>query len=99
DQPDDESKSDRETKSFQRAGDGEPIAGYMNLGDFVVAQKTMRDYIAQKMPKTGALLADVPGLVRRRSGGRLFVAVSKKQIREFMERKAVPTIGTVPPVI
>src|SRR5690554_4013220 len=35
DQPDDESKSDRETKSFQRAGDGEPVAGYMNLGDFV----------------------------------------------------------------
>lgn len=98
DQPTDEPV---ETKSYsmRRASDGEPVAGYMSLGDYVVAQKGLHQFVRSGMPKTGGLLAEVPGLVRSRRTGQLFVGVSRKQVQEIMERKAVPTIGTNPPVI
>lgn len=82
-----------------RAMDGEPMVGYMSLGDFVIAQDALKQFVSQGSPKSGTVLANVPGLVRTRRGGRMLVPVSKKFITTMMERKAVPTIGDDPPVI
>lgn len=82
-----------------RALDGEPVSGYMSLGDYVIAQEGMAAYKKAGMPKAPFVLAEVPGLVRTRRGGRLMVPVSRKFVKEMIERKAVPTIGTDPPVI
>jgi HK97 family phage major capsid protein len=99
DQPDDE-KSEMKDLPVSRALDGEPVAGYMSIGDYVVAQRGINDFVKAGMPRGGsALLANVPGMLRTKKGGRLLVPVSRKQVKEMMERKAVPTIGTDPFVI
>jgi HK97 family phage major capsid protein len=87
-----------------RAIDGKRLVGFMTLGDFVVAQKAIHDFVERGMPKESHVLAKVHGvgLFRRRHGGPPLVGVSEpmvKAIDALYELKAVPTIGTDPVVI
>jgi HK97 family phage major capsid protein len=98
-QPGDDQDENKSIIPRMRAVDGDPMVGYMTLGDFVVSQTGMKQFADAGMPKAPFVLAQVPGLVRTRRGGRLMVPVSRKMIQSMTERKAVPTIGTDPPVI
>lgn len=99
DQPGDDPDETKSGLPGRRALDGDPLAGYMTLGDFVVSQRGIKQFADAGMPKAPFTLAQVQGLVRNRKNGQMFVPVSRKMVKEMMERKAVPTIGTDPPVI
>ncbi|HEX5096647.1 MAG TPA: phage major capsid protein [Acidimicrobiia bacterium] len=97
--PNDEAKLDDDDfepvqRSSRRARTkgGKPIAGYMRLGDYVVGSKGFADYQRNGLPKNGAMLADVPTLLKDRQG-QVLVALTGPEIKSMMELKAVPTIG------
>ncbi len=98
DQPDpDPVPAQRKQRQHAHAFDGNPVGGFMSLGNYFVAQQTLRDFIAKGAPKAQELIAEVPMSFLR--GGQQYVPLSEKQIKGFYEMKAVPTIGTSPVVI
>ena len=91
DQPDPESKSRGGNRSSN------DIAGYMLLGDYVVAQDGMKDFKKAGKPKAPFMLAKVPSVFSRRGEKSVMVALSADQVREIKsayESKAVPTLGS-----
>jgi HK97 family phage major capsid protein len=91
-QPDHEGKDRKEGFEFPR----NRIAGYMQLGDFAVAQKAYNDFRSAGKPKAAWMLAkfeDVP-MLRRVSGMRQpIIPLSHDQIKALVETKAVPNLG------
>jgi HK97 family phage major capsid protein len=96
--PGDGQPGDDEVKS-------EPIAGYMSLGDYVIAQKALADFLASSRPKGAQFaLATLSGLAHARAvfGKRKFsgepmipitVAEYKSMRANAKGTKAVPTLG------
>lgn len=71
----------------------DPVAGYMTLGDYVIAQGGVKRWIAEGKPKTNFTLAQVPTLMREKGRDKIFVPLRKAELGKLMETKAVPTIG------
>jgi len=69
-------------------------AGFMRLGEYVVAQGKLAAWQAAGKPKTSFVLADVPTLLAGHGEREPLVPLTKAAIRELVERKAVPTLGT-----
>lgn len=83
----------------------EPVAGYMSLGDFVVAQKSLADFVRAGRPKTNVAIASLAGLARARAvmgkrrnvGADIMVPITVAEYKAMREgakgTKAVPTLG------
>ena len=72
----------------------EKTAGYMTVGDYVIAQGNLRKFLDAGSPKGSSFkLADLPTLLRGKREREVLVPVTGKQIKAMMETKAVPTIG------
>jgi HK97 family phage major capsid protein len=83
----------------------EPIAGYMTLGDFVIAQKGLRDFAASgKVKGAQVVLATLSGLARARAvfgkrkySGEPMIPITVGEYKAMREgakgTKAIPTIG------
>jgi len=72
-------------------GKGKKVAGAMRLGDYIVAQQAIKNFLASGSPKVQHVLGRVKSLFGDR--GRQFnpiVLLTPDQVKEF---KAVPTIG------
>lgn len=94
----------------QPDGEGDEVkseraAGYMTLGDFVVAQKSLREFVAQGRPKAQAILARLQGpdragvLFGKSRGSQALIPLSAQEVKDMrqvstlIEGKAVPTLG------
>lgn len=80
------SKEEREEKQAPSRG----IAGYMSLGDYVVASQAYQDWVGKGAPAGDYKFAQIEETIER--DGKLFVPITKAQ-RDEIEQKAVPTIG------
>ena len=76
-----------------KAADGKVSVGFMELGDFVVAQKALREYVAQGAPKAQMVLANIPTILARKGTRHPLVPVSREMVQAMYEAKAVPTVG------
>jgi len=94
---------DQVIKWEPKAIDGNPVKGYMTLGQYVVTAKGMQDFMAAGSPQAQFKLADVGSyLLRTKGEGAPMVPVSADMAKAALaaiESKAVPTIGTSPVVI
>jgi len=92
DQPD-ESKKQKVDVMETKAADGKKAVGFMRLGDYVVAQKGIRDYVAAGLPKTQVVLANVQRLLARKGYREPLIPVSAEMVKAAYEAKAISTIG------
>ena len=77
----------------RKAMDGRPVAAYMRLGQYVVAQKALADFIAAGAPRAQVVLAQVPSVLARKGEREPLVPVSGEMLKAVYESKAVPTLG------
>ena len=74
--------------------DAEKVAGYMTVGEYVVAMGQLNEFAKLGNPPAQFKLADIPNLLRAKRHNAPLVPLTQKQITGLMETKAVPTIGT-----
>lgn len=96
-QPGNETKDEK--SMFGRRKNGERVAGYMRLGDYVVASKGMQEYQRAGRPKSVFALTETGSLLQVKGERQPLVPMTKSELEAIMESKAVPTIGTDPVVI
>lgn len=78
---------------------GDDVAGYMTLGEFVVMQKAVADFVERGAPQGQTPRVELAHSLSQRVmvDGKAFVPVTRnqrKEIHELVQTKAVPSIGT-----
>ena len=69
------------------------IAGFMRIGEYVIAMGQLQKWQEAGRPKHAFNLADVPTLIRAKGEREPMVPLDRKQIAAIMQTKAIPTIG------
>lgn len=101
-QPDEEKRRREDSDDFLtkagrtrqlKAADGNPVVAFMRLGHYVASQKSLRDFVGSNMPRQQIALATIPTVFGTKGSREPLVPVSREQLKQAYESKAVPTLG------
>jgi len=71
----------------------EGVEGFMRVGDYITALSGLQEFKELGMPRTGFVLGQFPTLLPAPGMREPVVPLTKTQIQQLRETKAVPTIG------